>query len=284
MEAPAIAQSNFPQSFDNIQRARPQTFAQWQQACTLVKYYHLQGEYQTCIKKADDLLQVTKVCNASPILCCATSANSLQLHEVHETVLNFYAALAHESLAEVLGHDHPEFHSHLNSAEQHLCAARNCLPTSSGANSEIKPPSESQARNVSFEAFKRDVASQQRSSSESSRPSIDSPSYRDSKSSRTTAPSPTQDNAEDESNMSGARGRYSRILLSLKPEFDSHITYIRALRQDSTEILSRSNSRAGDTADLQDTLAKVAVKQRVADGRKRNWKRTRSSLAPIVTE
>ena len=137
------------------------------------------------------------------------------------------------------------------------------------------------ARQGSYEAFKRELAHQQRSSTESSRPDTDPLSRGNSKSSRTTPPSPGDcEHVSDEPSVSGARSRFNRILLSLKPELESHIKYIQTLRQDISEVVSRVNGNAGNNPELQDTLAKIAVKQRVADGRKRNWKRARFSLIP----
>ena len=192
---------------------------------------------------------------------------------MHRVFLHFYAGLCHETWAESLTSEHSDFHSQLDGAEQHLTRALQILPV---PQSKAPPP---HVRQGSYEAFKRDIALQQRSSSESSRPDTDLPSHRDSKSSQTT-PASVGPNGDEDACYSGARGRYNRILLSLKPELETHISYIQALRQDSSEAISRSNSHAGESAEVRETMAKIAVKQRVADGRKRNWKRTRFSLIP----
>lgn len=265
-----------PKKYGSIKTSNnPTTFAQWQTACAYAKYLYLQGSYETCILKCNELLKSQKVDILSTHQHKKLLIMPFKIHGVHSVFLNFYAGLCHETLAETRGPEHKDFHSQLDGAEQYLSTALKILPV---------PQSKSNATHVrqgSYEAFKRELALQQRSSTESSRPDTDPLSRGDSKSSRTTPSSLSNDgDANDDSCSSGTRGRYNRILLSLKPELETHINYIQTLRQDSSEVTSRSNSHAGNNTELQETLAKIAVKQRVADGRKRNWKRARFSLIP----
>ncbi|KAL9093754.1 MAG: hypothetical protein Q9159_000055 [Coniocarpon cinnabarinum] len=190
------------------------------------------------------------------------------------------SALAHETLAEKLGNLHNGFHTNLDAAEQYLCAALARLPSP-------KPPKASSAHrphDSGYEALQRDIMSQQRSSSESSRPSAEFPSTRDSKSSQTTLTNAVAENVEDESATVGAKGRYNRILQSLRPELERQIQYIKNLRQDSTEVSWKSDDRVDGDLKVQENLAEMPLKQHVLEGRRRNWKRTRFSLPATEEE
>lgn len=59
--ADAAGKMNMPQKLDNINRKQPQTFSQWQLACTHVKCLYLQTSHIECIRKATQFLQSKKV-------------------------------------------------------------------------------------------------------------------------------------------------------------------------------------------------------------------------------